>query len=487
MPRQREFEFVRIAHGQRAGFEFLVEPEQTTCQRGGNRDIRVCVGAADAVLDPPRGAPRIRHPQTAGAVVAAPMQVDRGVALEAHAAERVDVGAEQRGGRLHIALQAGDVVHQCRRVAAVGQREDVLAGLHIEHRLVDMHRRTGFGGMRHRHESRVHAVIQRGLAHQALEQEHLVGERQRIAVLEVDLELRGTGFVRHGADADRAGLAVIVDLVDHRIVFVGGLDAIGLASRFTTPGHAHRHRQGDVGIDILLDQVKFLFRRDDGFESALGIGRQHPLEHRARCERHHLALLVARVADDLRGWKGGPRHDPRSAHVGYHVDVEIDLGRDLGVVLALAGDRLYEHRFRYAQTVGIEALDEIRAGHDLAAHHPVHVRQQALDLVDARFAQPLYQRLGIVDVGRLVVVEVEAHGLLEARGQMPAILADPGWRRRLRNATQSDGAAPFPKSAHFTPGVSFCSPGPVAAQKRGDIQLFHFLPGPGRFAQELQA
>jgi hypothetical protein len=45
-------------------------------------------------------------------------------------------------------------------------------------------------------------VLHRRLAQRALEQEGLVGELQRVAVVEVDLHLRRTRLVGQGVDVD---------------------------------------------------------------------------------------------------------------------------------------------------------------------------------------------------------------------------------------------------------------------------------------------
>ena len=53
-----------------------------------------------------------------------------------------------------------------------------------------------------------------GLAHRALEDEHLVGEPQRLAVAEVDLHLPGPALVVERVDVERLGLAMVVELLE---------------------------------------------------------------------------------------------------------------------------------------------------------------------------------------------------------------------------------------------------------------------------------
>ena len=114
---------------------------------------------------------------------------------------------------------------------AVAAGENILAGLHIHHRLMDVHRRAGLVLVRLGHEGRIHVVLEGRLAHGALEQEDLVGEFERIAMVEIDLELGRAAFVAQRVDVEFLGLAIIVDVLDDRIEIIGGVDAIGLAAR----------------------------------------------------------------------------------------------------------------------------------------------------------------------------------------------------------------------------------------------------------------
>ena len=93
-----------------------------------------------------------------------------------------------------IALQAANVIEEELGRLAVAAGKDVLAGLGIHHRLVDVHGGARLVLMRLRHEGRIHVVLQGRLAHGALEEEDLIGEFQGIAVVEIDLELRRARF-----------------------------------------------------------------------------------------------------------------------------------------------------------------------------------------------------------------------------------------------------------------------------------------------------
>jgi hypothetical protein len=96
---------------------------------------------------------------------------------------------------------------------------------------VDVHRTARLLGHRARHEGREDIVAQRGLAHGALEREHLVGERQRIAVQEIDLELRRAGLVDQRVHVQLLRLAEIVHVLDDRIELVDGVYASRTGAR----------------------------------------------------------------------------------------------------------------------------------------------------------------------------------------------------------------------------------------------------------------
>jgi len=81
---------------------------------------------------------------------------------------------------------------------AVCVAEHVLAGGHVDQALVHVHGAAGLAGNGLGHEGGVHVMAQGRLAHRALEQEHLVGQTQRLGMEEVDLHLPGAHLVNQG-------------------------------------------------------------------------------------------------------------------------------------------------------------------------------------------------------------------------------------------------------------------------------------------------
>ena len=163
--------------------------------------------------------------------------------------------------------------------------------------------------MRLCHEGRIHVVLQRGLPHGALEQEHLVGQFQRIAVVEVDLKLRRAAFMAQRIDIEFLRFAVIVDVLDDRVEVIGGIDAIGLPARLLAARAAHGGIERIVGIDVLLHEIEFEFRRNDRPPALFLVEFEHAPQHVARRDIDGLVIQVEGIADHLRGRLGIPGHE----------------------------------------------------------------------------------------------------------------------------------------------------------------------------------
>ena len=152
---------------------------------------------------------------------------------------------------------------------AVGRREQVGAGREVEHALVDVHGAARLALHRLGHEGRVDAVLERGLAQRALEQERLVGELERLAVVEVDLHLGGAALVGQRVDVDHLRLAPVVDVLEDRVELVDRLDAVALARRFRPARAPDRRLERIVRILVDLGQEELQLGRHDRPPAAL--------------------------------------------------------------------------------------------------------------------------------------------------------------------------------------------------------------------------
>ena len=162
--------------------------------------------------------------------------------------------------------------------------------------------------MRLGHEGRIHVVLEGRLADGALEQEDLVGKLERVAVVEVDLELGRAAFMDSVSTIEFLGFAAVVDVLDDRIEIIGGVDAIGLAARLLAARAADRRLQRIVGIDVALDEIEFELRRDDRPPALFLVELEHPLQHMARRDIDRLVVEMEGIADDL----GGRLRDTRA-------------------------------------------------------------------------------------------------------------------------------------------------------------------------------
>ena len=171
---------------------------------------------------------------------------------------------------------------------------------------MQMQRAAGLAFHRLRHERCVDAVLQRRFARDPFEQEHLVGELERIAVQEVDLELAGAVFVRQRIRIDFHRFAIVVDVFDDRVEFVHRIDAVRTTRAFFATRASDRRFERIVRIFVLLHEVELDLRRDDRLPAFVGVHLQDAFEHLPRRvrERHH--ALPITIDDDARGRLGRP-------------------------------------------------------------------------------------------------------------------------------------------------------------------------------------
>jgi hypothetical protein len=323
------------------GLELLDHAEPAAGQRGGDGEVGVGVRTGDAVLDPARLAAGFGDAQADGPILPAPLHVDGGIRIAAEAAIGVHVGGEERHRGRHEPLQPGDVVQEELRIAVLLAREEVLAGRHGVDALVDVHRAAGLALQRLGHEGGVDAVLQGGLPERALEEEGLVGELQRVAVVEVDLHLRRTRLVGQRVDVDRLCLAPVVDILENRVELVGRLDPVGLARSFRAPGAADRRLERVVGVGVDLGQEEFELRCDHRAPAALGIEAEDPLEHLADGDGDRRAVVVEAVGDHLGRGLVVPGHEADGRRIGPEPDVAVDRVDDVAFRI-VAGHRLDE-------------------------------------------------------------------------------------------------------------------------------------------------
>ncbi len=274
-------------------------------------------------------------------------------------------------------------------VGAVGVGEQIDAGLDAVHRDVQVHGAAGLVLHRLGHEGRIDPVLQRHLAHDALEHQDLVGQSHRIAMQEVDFQLGGAALVDHGVDVELGGLGILVDQLDQVLVFGDGFEAVGLGRGLGAARTAGRRGQRQVGIGIEGRQVEFQFRGHDRLPAALAVERQDLLQHLAWRGGPGRTVGVVGVGEDIGRGRLEPGRDAQGFGVRpqHHVRIGIGLVLVIGVGV-FPGDGHREHAGGQAQGAVQFGLKQLGRWQHLAPQDPVHVRDQALDLADAPLFDP---------------------------------------------------------------------------------------------------
>jgi hypothetical protein len=150
-----------------------------------------------------------------------------------------------------------------RAFAAVLVGKDVLPRRGIHDRVVDMHRTARLALDRFGHEGGVAVVAERGLPDHPFEVEDLVGELDRVAVAEVQLDLARAAFVQDAVDLEPLRLGEIVDVVDDGAVFVHGAHGIGLPRGGPPARPAHGRFDPPRGVGVGRDEVELHLGCDD--------------------------------------------------------------------------------------------------------------------------------------------------------------------------------------------------------------------------------
>ncbi len=273
----------------------------------------------------------------------------------------------------------------------VGFAEDVLSAVDGHHALVNVHRtaRLALHGLGH--EGGIHLVADRHLADGAFEQKDLVGQRQWVTVVDVDLHLCRSHLVDQRVELDALGLAPVVHHIKDVVVLVDGVHRKALHAGLGALGAAHRWLQRNVFVGFHLHQVELHLGRHHRLPAFVFVELEHAAQHVARRQRKRRAVECKTVVDDLRRGLLGPGH--RTQRVGVGLQEHVRVGHRGEVLLGVvAGHGHGQHRLGQAQAHGRVVFV---ARHDLAARLARHVGDQAFDFGDAVFVQPLLDAMGV--------------------------------------------------------------------------------------------
>jgi len=150
--------------------------------------------------------------------------------------------------------------------------------------------------MRLGHESRVEIVGASRSFDCALEQEAIERRRHGVAVLQVDLELSGAGFLHHRIDGQALSFRDPVDVVDERTERIHFLE-LERHRPFGIGGETGRCLQREVAVGRTARNVEFKLHGNDGLLSGSGEPLDLRCEHAARThvaefDRHHHRLCM---------------------------------------------------------------------------------------------------------------------------------------------------------------------------------------------------
>ena len=173
------------------------------------------------------------------------------------------------------------------------------------------------------HEGGVDVVRHRRLADGALQQEHLVGQGDGVAVPQVDLHLGRALFVDQRVHLQVLGLGEGVDVLEDGVELVDGADRIGPPAGLGAAGAADRRFERIVGVGVALDEIELQLRGDDRGPAFLAELGDDALQHLARGDLHRPAVVIVGVVDHLRGRLGRPRHGGEGGEIRPQLDVAV--------------------------------------------------------------------------------------------------------------------------------------------------------------------
>jgi hypothetical protein len=209
----------------------------------------------------------------------------------------------------HVLLHAADEVPEGLAFRPSSRVKTFLPRLLLDDRLVDVHGRSRLALDRLGHEGGVGVVLHRRLADGALEQEHLVGQFDGIAVAQVDLELARTLLVDERVDLEPLALGEMVDVVDQLVELVDRRRWNSRRRRRSDARAPDRRNQRIVRVGVLAHEIELDLRRDDRPPAMLAIGLDDAPQHVARvnstmrpswCARSQITCAVGSLL---------PRHD----------------------------------------------------------------------------------------------------------------------------------------------------------------------------------
>lgn len=224
------------------------------------------------------------------------------------------------------------------------------------------------------------AMLERHFLEQVLEQECLVGQQQRIAVQQIDLELADAHFMHEGIARQAQCRHAGIDLTEERPQTVVGTDAERRMPILATTVQAKGRLEGLGRIGIGCKHEEFQLGRHHWRQAASGVPRDDFFELAPGGKTRAFTTQLIRIANRQRTWLRTPGQAMNLLRVGSE--------RQVAVVTAVktrgwiaTHDALQQHPTGHLQTPPFE---EPLGGHHLAPWHAVQIRSDTFNLVNAR-------------------------------------------------------------------------------------------------------
>ncbi|KPY71285.1 Unknown protein sequence [Pseudomonas syringae pv. syringae] len=312
----------------------------------------------------------------------------------------IHIGREQRGEVRHAGLLASNKM--TKRVSRLTLRitEDVHCGLCCHYALMNMHRTARRMGQRFGHAHHDEPVLERNLLEQVLEQKSLIGQQQRIAMQQVDLELTDPHLVHHGVTWQAQRGHTGIHLGKKRPQTVVGADTECRVPLFASPVQPSRRLKRIKRLGIGREDKKLKFGGHHWHQVLRSVTGDNRLELITGGEHAGLAIEVLRITNG----QGTRRRAP-----GQTVELLwITDQSQIAVVTAVkarrriaAHDALQQHAARQLQTATFE---KTFSRHHLAARHTVQIRGYTLHFINAH--QHFFLRMGFIAChGSVLLVE----------------------------------------------------------------------------------
>lgn len=209
---------------------------------------------------------------------------------------------------------------------------------------------------------------------------------------QVDLKLRSTGFLNDRVDLQPLGLGIIIDMLDHFLIFINGGERESLAAGGLPAGAAYRRLQRVIRVRVLFGEIEFNLRRNNRAEALGGVMFHHAAQDLTGRGSGVIAFTVKQIMDDQEGRIARPGHGTGGGIIRQQGQVTVRVEILPGHIGIIAVDRADQDGNRQPD---IGALHEFGGGHNLAARDTGEIRSDAFNLVNAIGSDPFRQRGGI--------------------------------------------------------------------------------------------